>query len=176
MITSNYNLTKAIQFILIDALMLVMVYFIPAASHLVPFPLYILDPMRIVLFLSLIFSRNIPNTLIIAATIPLFSSLSTGHPILAKSMIICCELVANILLMVFLFNKTSWHKLPVFFLSLIGSKVFYYIVKYIFIKLNIINVELVSTPLLLQFYTAIGFAVVFYFVISESIFEGVNNK
>jgi hypothetical protein len=153
-----------------DIVIFVAVYFIPALSHLLPIPLYMLDPMRILLFISLILSKNYGNTLIIGATIPIFSSLITGHPVFAKSILISIELFTNIFLLYVLISKTQWNKILIFCVAIIVSKLNYYFMKYLFIKLSFIGGELISTPISIQLITSLVLALLFsYFVKKEHI-------
>jgi hypothetical protein len=49
-------------------------------SPLNQYPIYLADPMRIVLLAGLLLTRNLKNGILLAVTIPLFSSLVIGHP------------------------------------------------------------------------------------------------
>lgn len=72
---SKDNVYRLSNSLVLDVLMLVVIYYLPTISHHMAFPLYMLDPMRIVLFTSIILSRNKINSFFLATTIPLFSFL-----------------------------------------------------------------------------------------------------
>jgi hypothetical protein len=142
--------SSAIRITLTDMAALALIYALPAFSHWLAFPLYMFEPMRIVLFAAYIFSRNNFNTLLLALTIPLFSMLTAGHPVLPKALLMSAELAVNVLLFIYLLRITKW---GVFF-SLLGatllSKLFYYGLKYLLIRLAFIDGALVTTNLLVQ--------------------------
>ncbi len=154
--------------IVIDIGVFVAIYFIPAMSHLLPFPLYILEPMRVFLFIGYLLSKNTPNALFLAFTIPLFSLATTGHPVFYKAFLISVELVINIYLFHLLMNRAKY---PVFIslaLSTVVSKIGYYIAKYIFIQLAILKGTLISTNLFLQMATLLVLSAIFALFFKKS--------
>lgn len=146
-----------------DILVLLLVYFIPALTHLSPFPLYYLDPMRLLLFAGFLVSRNHTNGYLLAVTIPIFSILVTGHPPFYKAVLISIELFINIGCFSFLVNKIKWNPGVIFLLSAIVSKLFYYGCKYIFIRLALIDGDLIATSLLIQLPVIIFLSLMFMF-------------
>ena len=98
-------------------------------SHLLPVPLYIIEPMRILLFVSVLFTKR-SNQYFVAVLLPIISVTISGHPPLMKSLLIVFELGLNVYLINLFISKS--YKL---FLSAIGSmlisKAVYYILKYI---------------------------------------------
>src|SRR6056297_734588 len=82
---------------LFDLAAIAFIYFIPALSHMLSFPLYLLEPMRIVLILALVHTHKV-NALVLAATLPFFTFLVSGHPVLPKAILISAELVLNVVL------------------------------------------------------------------------------
>lgn len=160
MINSNSALYYP-RIIATDILVLGLVYFIPALSHLSPFPLYYLDPMRLLLFTGYLISRNNTNAYLLAVTIPLFSTLVAGHPPFYKAILIMVELLVNITLLHFLLTKTKWHVILALFVSIIASKIMYYACKYIFIRIGLIEPGLITTSLLVQFLIITGISLLF---------------
>ena len=158
-------LNRKTQIIIFDILALVVIYLVPSISHLLGFPLYYFDPMRLMLILSLVYT-NRKNTFLIAATLPIFSLLISAHPSLIKSLIICAELTLNVWLYYRLSRNFKNHFIPIFF-SIIIAKVFYYSVKYISLNTSLINGELFSTPLYLQISIAILFSGYLYLIKSR---------
>lgn len=149
------------RIVVTDILVLALVYFIPALSHACPFPLYYLDPMRLLLFTGYLISRNYANAYLLAVTIPLFSTLVTGHPPFYKAVLISAELLVNISLLHFLFTKTKWHIILALFVSIIASKLVYYTCKYFFIRAGLIEPGLITTSLLVQFLIITGISLLF---------------
>lgn len=158
-------LNRKTHIIIFDILAVVAIYLIPSISHFLHFPLYYLDPMRLMLILSLVYT-NRKNTFLIAVTLPIFSLLISAHPSLIKSLIICAELTLNVWLYYRLSRNFKNHFIPIFF-SIIIAKLFYYSVKYISLNISLINGELFSTPLYLQFLIAILFSGYLYLIKSR---------
>src|SRR5688572_29738515 len=88
-----------------DVIILLVIYFLPSLAHFAPFPLVMLEPMRALLFVGFVLSYNKWNAYILALTIPLFSSLVTGHPVFFKATLISTELLVHLTLFIILFNK-----------------------------------------------------------------------
>jgi hypothetical protein len=136
-----------------NILLITAIYFIPSISHIINFPLYLLDPMRIAVILSIIFtSRN--NTFLLALTLPVFSFVVSSHPYLIKAVLISSELFINVWIFYLLFNiwkKYFWSMLAGVFVA----KIFYYAAKYILISFNLIDNSLISSPLLFQLGVAV---------------------
>ncbi len=84
-----------------DLLALAFIYFTPAISHLFSFPVYFLEPMRIMLILAIVHTSK-KNAYILAFTLPLFSFLISSHPSPIKTCLISGELLLNVWLYIFL--------------------------------------------------------------------------
>ena len=152
---SSYIFTnEVIKKTAIDIFLISVIYFITPISHLLNFPLYLFDPMRVAIIISIIFtSRN--NTFLLAITLPVFSFFISSHPFFLKAILISSELVLNIYIFYLLFSlwkKYFWSMLA----GILAAKIFYYSFKYIFISSHLIDSSLISTPLLFQ----LGLAVI----------------
>ena len=158
----NQVLTKDISRIaLIDILILGLVIFIPSLSHLLPFPMYFLDPMRLMLLASYILSKNPTNSYVLAFVIPLISYFITGHPVLPKALLISAELVVNISLFIILIKNFGDQIFLTMFVSIIFSKVIYYILKFSLLNMGVLDGSLFSTSLVIQFIIGIFVTIVF---------------
>ena len=159
------TLTKIfpLRTIFIDLAILIAIYFIPALSHIAPFPLYLLDPMRIFMLAGYVLTRQNTNAYLLALTIPLFSSLVTGHPPLFKAILISVELTVNILLFVQLLNRTKLHMAFALFFSIIGSKLVYYALKFAFINFGFVEGDVITTGLWMQLGTVVFVTLLFSF-------------
>jgi len=133
---------------LIDFSLLLLIYFLPAISHLFAFPIYYLDPMRIALVVALIHTSK-KNAYIIAITLPLFSFLISSHPQILKSFLLSAELIINLGLFFFLKDKLK-NVFASLFISIVISKVIYYLLKYVLIYSALLNDKLFSTPFYFQ--------------------------
>ena len=74
-VLSVVDIKSNIKTYFIDFSLLLLIYFLPALSHLFAFPIYYLDPMRIALVVALVHTSK-KNAFIIALTLPLFSFLN----------------------------------------------------------------------------------------------------
>ncbi|MBE0570069.1 MAG: hypothetical protein IH618_00870 [Ignavibacteriaceae bacterium] len=147
--TSVYSLSiSKIKNIVFDLVALLAIYLVPAVSHLLSFPVYYLEPMRIMLILAVAHTSR-KNAYLIALTLPLFSFLISAHPSLIKTSLITGELLLNVWLFFFLFEKLS-HKTLSIFLSIIASKIFYYLIKFLLITSALMSGDLISTPVYIQ--------------------------
>lgn len=155
-----------IRTIITDVIVFLLVYLIPAFSHITPFPLYLAEPMRIIMLGGYFMSTNRINTYFIAFTIPLFSMMTTGHPVLFKSFLIGFELMGNVFFLDIFLKRWSKFAFPALITSIILSKLLYYFMKYLFIIWDLIDGKLLSTSIQLQLYSALGISFFYYLVIS----------
>lgn len=150
--------------ITVDIVILACIYFIPALTHVAPFPLYLLDPMRIFLLAGYLLTRQNANAFLLALTIPLFSSLVTGHPPLFKAILISIELTVNLIIFIQLMSKTKLLMPIALFLSIAVSKLVYYSFKFVFIRFNLVEGDLITTNLWIQLATGVFVTLIFSLV------------
>lgn len=120
--------------------------------------------MRLFLLAGFFLTKQNGNAYILALSIPLFSSLVTGHPPLFKAILISIELYVNILLFVQLLNRANLHFTLSLFASIIGSKLVYYALKYAFINFGLVEGELITTDLEIQLGTMVFMTLIFSLV------------
>jgi hypothetical protein len=132
----------------VDFAILSFIYFVPAISHLLSYPVYLFDPMRMMVIVSILFTSK-RNTFLIAATLPVMSFVLSNHPYFIKALLICTELTFNVWLFYKLTKVFKNYFFPMM-ISILGAKVYYYFVKYLLVRLVLINTDLVSTPLYFQ--------------------------
>ena len=142
------NYSTQIKTYLIDLFLISFIYFLPALSHMLAFPVYYLDPMRIALVITLAHTTK-RNSFLIALTLPIFSFLISSHPQVIKSVLISAELLINIALFFYLSKKIK-NEFISLSVSIIASKIFYYTAKYLLINAGMINDSLFSTPIYYQ--------------------------
>ncbi|HSW68442.1 MAG TPA: hypothetical protein VLH16_07670 [Bacteroidales bacterium] len=140
--------TRQIRAIVLFIAAITFVYFVPALSHLIGFPLYLVEPMRIMLILAMVHTTK-RNAYLLAITLPLFSWLVSGHPVLFKMGIIAAELVLNVWLFYFLANRFKNRPVAIL-LSIVLSKGVYYLMKFGLLSAALLEGSLVSTPLYFQ--------------------------
>jgi hypothetical protein len=153
---------KNIKTAVIDFSALLFIFFTPAISHLFSFPVYLLEPMRIMLILSLVHTSK-KNAYLIALTLPLFSFLISAHPSIIKSLLITGELLFNVWLFLYLSEKIK-NVFGAAAASIIVSKIAYYAVKYLLISSALITGGLISTPLMIQAVVTLVLSGYLYFV------------
>ena len=163
--TKTFQLNKIWGEILFYTAGLVLVYLTPVLSHLFAIPLYYLEPMRIIVIISLVYTGRF-NSYILALTLPVFSYLVSGHPLFFKAGIMTGELLLNI----FIFDLLSYKIKNIFivtFLSIILSKMLYYLFKYIFISTNLLHGTLVSTPIIIQLILTVVLACLIFYILNK---------
>jgi hypothetical protein len=138
----------AVRNYVFDAIGIAFLYSIPTISHMFSFPVYLFEPMRIILILSLVHSTK-KNAYLLALTLPLFSFITASHPVFVKTLLITCEMTINVWLFFYLSKKTS-NLFYIAYTSIVLSKSFYYIGKFLLIKSGLLNTNLVDTPILIQ--------------------------
>lgn len=146
---------KNIASILIDAAAIAFIYFVPALTHLMSFPLYLIEPMRIMVILAMVHT-NRHNAIFLAVTLPFFSYLISGHPMIIKTGLIAAELIINVILFYSLIKYIQ--PSIALFTSILLSKAVYYGMKYLSIILFLPGDTLVSTPIYIQLITTLLFS------------------
>lgn len=141
---------------ILDFIALAFIYFAPSLAHLVNLPVYMIEPMRLMLILSLVHSGKF-NSFLLAMTLPLFSFLVSSHPAAPKMLIITAELVLNVFLFYFFLGKL---KSPFFAMisSIIVSKLMAYALYLIFFSLAFVRSEAEISFLLIQLVTTVIFS------------------
>ena len=158
-----------IKNIVFDMIALIAIYLVPAISHLISFPIYYLEPMRIMIILAIAHTSR-KNAYLTALTLPIFSFLISAHPSQIKSSLILGELLLNVWLFFFLSQKLT-NKFFCMFMSIMLSKMFYYLIKLLLINTSIISGDVVATPIYIQ--------IIMLFILSVYIFffnSSIHNK
>ena len=150
---------KAIGIGVTDAFALLLIFAVPALSHLTAVPFYLLDPMRIAVLGSLLCTRSSKNSLALSIALPLMSLVISGHPVFPKCALIAMELAANVLLFAWLAKRVNAG--IAIFISIVASKALYYALKAAVLSAGLLEMELVSTSLWVQLVVALVFAATF---------------
>lgn len=130
---------------LIDLGIIAVLYVLPGITHLLPIPIYLIDPMRLLLFLTLL-TTNRMNSLLLAASIPLISTFFSGHPIFPKNILIAAELSLNVVVFHWILAKRDSIFLAGI-VSILSAKAFYYLLKMGLITMGLLGGVLISTAL-----------------------------
>lgn len=150
---------SAIRVAATDIALLAVVCVIPAISHLLSFPMYLLDPMRLILMTGLLITGSRKNACAMAIALPLLSFLVSGHPVFPKNLAIMAELLVNVALFSLLSKKLSQG--IAMFSSIILSKALYYGIKFVLISAGLLATSLVDTGLWYQIGVAAALGVAF---------------
>ena len=81
--------------VMFDVVVIAILVAATATAHLLPFPLYYLEPMRLMLVLAMVHTTR-TNSYLLAMVLPLLSWAVSGHPEPVKALIITVELVSNV--------------------------------------------------------------------------------
>ncbi len=150
---------------ILDLFAVAFIYLVPTVSHLFSYPLYIFDPMRMMVVLALTHSTK-RNTFLLALSLPVVSFLISAHPVFIKALLMTGELTINVFFFYLLQEKFSRPFLSVF-ASIIIAKIFYYLGKVILVNFSLLQMDVVSTSLLLQLLMALIFSS-YVFLIARS--------
>ena len=124
---------------------------ITSGSHSIGLPLYKLNPMHWVIYIAILFRKpSVISIIVLAFALPFTSLFLTGHPLVFKSVIMGVEL--SIYGIMFITAIKYFKLTPVigFAISQIIGRIIYYGLKYILIKVELIDSILVSTSIILQ--------------------------
>jgi hypothetical protein len=147
-------LTKwRINSIILDIFILTAVYTTVMFAHLLPIPIYQLDPMKLFLMGAIIYSSR-GNAILMAVTLPLFSTLTVGHPIFPKNLIISIELI----IFTGVITSLMFHRFgsnAQFLLAVLISKIAYYMLKAALISSGMLTMSLFSTGIGTQFLSVV---------------------
>ncbi|MBK6346396.1 MAG: hypothetical protein IPN08_07655 [Bacteroidales bacterium] len=154
-----------IKSVVINSAAILLIYFTPALSHLLNFPLYLIEPMRLMLILAMVHS-NRSNAYLLAITLPLFSFAVSGHPVFFKMLLITTELTLNVWLFFLLSHKIK-SIFTAMLLSVILSKIAYYSLKAGLISFAVIGPGLFSTPVLIQIITTLIFSTYTFLILGK---------
>jgi hypothetical protein len=144
-----------ISSIIINSVALLLIYFTPALSHLLNFPLYLVEPMRLMIVLAMLHSDK-RNAFILAATLPLFSFAISAHPVFYKMLLISAELIINVWLF-YALRERMRNNFTAMISAIVLSKAVYYLLKSLFISAALLGAGLFSTPIWIQGITTLVF-------------------
>jgi hypothetical protein len=135
---------KTLIIVLLDLLAVLFIALMGDISQSLGYPMYILDPMRIMVFLAIAFTARW-NGYLLALLLPLVSFILGGHPYFLKTALMMAELSLNVWLFWFLIKHIGMPMLSTL-MSIVFSKAVYYLLKFLFITWGMIDSALLSTP------------------------------
>lgn len=156
---------KILTAFLLDVAAIAFVFFVPAMSHLTGIPIYLAEPMRIMVILALLHTHR-GNAWALALILPAFSYFVSGHPYPIKMAIITMELLINVALFQLLISKTK--PFIAMAAAIVVSKLFYYLAKYLVVMAGLLQMELFATPILIQVATTLIFSLYAYIILKNT--------
>lgn len=97
---------------------------VPAVSHALALPLYMMNPMLALLLAGMLVRRDWRNGLLLAVLMPLVSCLAVGMPAADKMVCMMAELAT--VAAVFGWLQRRWSVLPVVLVAVLAAKGVYY--------------------------------------------------
>lgn len=113
--------------IAVDGALLALACLIPAASHALALPLYMLNPMLVLLLAGVLLHRDWRHALVLAVLLPVVSCLVVGMPTAAKAVCMVAELASVAVMFGWLQRK--WVVWPAVMTAIVAGKVVYYLLK-----------------------------------------------
>jgi hypothetical protein len=162
-LSNNFDWKTFIQTALFNILMFGFVFAIPYVSRYTGIPFYVIEPMRLAVILA-IAHMNRWNAYILALVLPLFMFLTAMHPLVYKTLLVCLELLLNVSLFYFLLKMIK-NAFFTMLISIAAGKMIYYGLKYLFIDIQLIDGQLVSTPIIYQLLTIIIYSGYIYLIL-----------
>jgi hypothetical protein len=167
--TLSFEKNEVIKATVLDVVSLAFIYFIPGIAHLLSFPVYMIEPMRLMLVVSFVITGK-KNSYLLALTLPLFSFAVSGHPEFVKMLIITSELLLNVFLF-YLFADLFKGKFLAAITSIIASKVFAYFLYLVFFSFAFVKSEASPAFLGVQVLTTLIFSIYIYIATKKSLPE-----
>ena len=133
---------------LLDLALVAVACLVPALTHLLAFPLSRLNPMMLIFVAGVLLVPNRANAYLLAAVLPILTSLVSGMPSPLGALCISLE-YATLISLFFLLAPRCSGRLSFFgtaILALFAAKGVYYLAKYLILNPD----TLFSTPLLWQ--------------------------
>ena len=127
---------------------LLLIYFLPDISNLLNIPLYLFEPMRVIIIIAIVHTSK-ENAYILAVLLPAASFLFSNHPSVIKTFILSGDLLLNIFLY-FSLIKFKVNKFLLMSMCIVASKLAYYLAKYLLIQFSVLKGDLIATPLYIQ--------------------------
>jgi hypothetical protein len=162
---SSIHTWNVIKGLLIDLVAIIVVYFIPKIGQIVHFPFYMVEPIRLIVVVSIAHSSRV-NSFILALTLPFFSWAVSGHPEFYKMLVMTGEITFNVFLFYYLIRKSDFVFLSMI-ISIVVSKVLCYVFYLVFFSMMFIREEAEPSFLIAQIIFTLVFSFYIYFVLRK---------
>jgi hypothetical protein len=152
----SVNRLNSIKYMVFDGMAVAFIILAPAMAHLLSFPLYYLEPMRVMLILAMVHTTK-QNGYLLAMILPFCSWIFSGHPELIKMLIITVELVANVAVYYWLKGRNS-RSFTAMLISILASKLLCYLLYWMVFSSAFMASETGTTFLAVQLVVSVVFA------------------
>jgi hypothetical protein len=131
---------EVVKALLIDIAALAVVFLTPTLGQMIQAPFWMIEPMRLMVIISIAHTGRL-NSFLLAAILPLFSWMVSGHPLFLKMIIMTVELLINVSVFYLLMKKVEAVFLSML-IAIVGSKIICYTLYLVFS--SVVNVDLES--------------------------------
>ncbi|MBO4752640.1 MAG: hypothetical protein J5526_07875 [Bacteroidales bacterium] len=159
MISEKIKQRSLVRAGLIDAALLVAACLIPAMSHLLALPLYMLNPMLMVVVAGMLLVNSRWNAYLLALVVPFVTCLVAGMPTPLGALCMVCEYAAVVTVFGLMARRNSgfWWVFGSILTAVLAGKVVYYLAKWILLRPE----QLIGTSLVWQTVSVLAIAAVF---------------
>jgi len=153
---------KISSVLFLDVIAVLLIYFMGDISRIIEYPVYAIDPMRMMIVLAFAFTPRW-NSWVLALLLPFVSYYMGGHPDITKSSLMAIELLLNVWLFWFLLDKTKISLLAIL-ISIVFSKAVYYLLKFLCIQIGWLSGNVITTPIETQVITTLAFTAFIFLI------------
>jgi hypothetical protein len=158
---SSFFITRNVRKgLLLDIGALVVVFFIPKIGQYTHLPFWMIEPMRLMVILSIAHSTR-ANSYLLALVLPVFSWVVSGHPEFFKMLVMTGEITINVFLFYLLIREIDSVFLSMI-ISIVVSKVLCYTVYLLLFSMMFVEDEAEPSFLIAQVITALVFSLYVY--------------
>jgi len=162
---SSIQARDVIKVLILDIFAFAAVFFIPEIAGFFHFPFYMIEPMRLMVILSIAHSSRV-NSYFLAFTLPFFSWAVSGHPEFFKMLVMTGEITTNVFLFYFLVRRINSVLLSII-ISIVVSKVLCYALYLVFFSMMLIREESDSSFLVAQIITTMVFSFYVFIILRK---------
>lgn len=159
MISENIKQRSLLRAGLIDAALLTVACMIPAVSHLLALPIYMLNPMLMVVVAGMLLVNSKWNAYILALAVPFFTCLVTGMPTPLGALCMVCEYATVATVFYLVGGRRSGFRWAFgsILAAIVAGKAVYYFAKWILVRPE----QLIGTSVVWQTVSVLAISVVF---------------
>jgi hypothetical protein len=159
---SSFKTQDVRKGLFLDVVALVVVFFTPKIGLLIHLPFWMIEPMRLMVVLSIAHSSR-ANSYLLALTLPSFSWAVSGHPEFFKMLIMTGEMTVNVFLFYHLIRKSDSVFMSMI-ISIVVSKVLCYAFYLLFFSMMFIREEADVYFIIAQVFTTLVFSLYVFFI------------